>query len=378
LTTARQTPNLITMKNALTILFLLLMTTACIAADAPKEVRGAWVNAWGLGLRSKAQISEVIGKAKAANLNTLFVQVRRRGDSLYYSSLVPRCPVVPTGFDPLAEVIRQGTEAGIEIHAWLPLFPAWSDQAGKPPEGHVLLDHPEWITWGSNGKQMSLADGAEGVFLDPGVSDARAHLIAVVREIATRYPLLNGIHLDYVRYPSSKWGYHPEAVRRFREETGSTPTGNPAAFSTWRRNQVTSLVREVAAEVRDANKDLMVSASVFADRADAVNHRLQNWPAWLSGDNALDFVVAMNYATKDETFNKRMAECLRVHPDKVMIGIGSYNKSTPASLKQVRSAQTARAKGIVLYDTGSSPVTLWKELGKGPFKKATATAESAN
>ncbi len=366
------------MKKALLVLFLFSLTAATFAADAPKEVRGAWVNAWGMGLRSKSQIADVIGKAKTANLNTLFVQVRRRGDSLYFSSLVPRCPVVPTGFDPLAEVIRQGNEAGIEIHAWLPLFPAWSNQAGKPPEGHVVLEHPEWITWGSNGKQMSLADGAEGVFLDPGVPEARAHLIAVAREIATRYPLLDGVHLDYVRYPSTRWGYHPEAVQRFREETGSTPTGNPAAFSTWRRNQVTSLVREIVGEVRDANKDLKVSASVFADRADAVNHRLQNWPAWLSGEDALDYVVAMNYATKDETFNKRMAECLRVRPDKVMIGIGSYNKSTPASLKQVRSAQSAKAKGIVLYDTGSSPSALWKELGKGPFKKATATAESAN
>jgi len=332
-----------------------------------------WVNAWGRGLRSTAEVENVVRAAKYARLNALFVQVRRRGDALYMSGFVPRSPAVPAGFDPLAEVLRQARTAGLEVHAWLPLMPAWSSQAGgAPPAGHILLQHPEWVTAGRTGRRMSLADGGEGVFLDPGVPQVRESLAAVVAEIVQRYPELDGIHLDYVRYPGPQWGYNPIAVARFREETGHTPTGDPRAFAAWRRQQVTRLVEEIGEVVKGADPRLRLSAAVFADRADAYNNRMQDWAAWMR-DGLVDFVVPMNYATTQATFSRRSKDALGRTGAPAYIGIGAWNKSVASAVSQAKSARAMGARGLVFYDYANTKPALWPALARGVFTQPAPT-----
>lgn len=338
------------------------------AATAP-EMRGMWVNAWAHGLRSKAEVTDVVKAAKAARLNALFVQARRRGDALYTSDLAPRCASVPRGFDPLAEAIRQGHAAGLEVHAWLTVLPAWSRQAGtKPPANHVLARHPDWVMANRSGRMMRLSDGGEGVFLDPGLPEVHDELARVVAEIVRRYPGLDGIHLDYVRYPSSQWGYNPRAVARFKRETGKTPTGNPAVFADWRRAQVTAMVKKISAAARNVRPDIQMSASVIADRSDAYTHRLQDWSGWMR-DEILDFVVPMNYATNHATFNARSKAALSRPGSPAYIGIGAWNQSVSATLKQAETVRSMGAPGMLFYDYANTDASLWPALGKSLFRR---------
>src|SRR5439155_18184492 len=106
----------------------------------------------------------------------------------------------------------------------------------------------------------------EGLFCDPVVPEYRAHVVAVVRDLLARYRLA-GIHLDYIRYPSPKWGYSRTALELFRaavekelkpaERAESAAKARsdplvyarryPAAFAEFRRRAVTTLVEDVAA-----------------------------------------------------------------------------------------------------------------------------------
>jgi uncharacterized lipoprotein YddW (UPF0748 family) len=311
--------------------------------------------------------------ARTARLNALFVQARRRGDALYESDFVPRCPAVPAGFDPLAEAIRQGHAAGLEVHAWLPLMPAWSSQAGpKPPAGHILVRHPEWATSNSAGRRMRLSDGGEGIFLDPGVPEVQDALVDVIEEIAQNYPELDGIHLDYVRYPGPQWGYNPVAVARFKRETGHTPSGAPDVFSAWRRDQVTDLVARIRGAVRDANPRLRLSAAVFADRHDAYLRRLQDWPAWMA-DGLVDFVCPMNYATTSATFARRSKDALSRPGAPAYIGIGAWNKPVASSVRQAQSLRALGAGGMLFYDYANTNSALWPALAKSLFRDEAPT-----
>ena len=69
-------------------------------------------------------------------------------------------------------------------------------------------------------------DGTWDTYLDPGLPEIREYLAAIVGEIAAEYPV-DGIHLDYVRYPSNWHGYHPRALARYRAETGATGIPDP-------------------------------------------------------------------------------------------------------------------------------------------------------
>src|SRR4051812_1401851 len=58
-------------------------------ADAP-ELRAVWVDAFHDGFKSPQQVDDLLAWARAANLNALFVQVRRRGDAYFSKSIEPR------------------------------------------------------------------------------------------------------------------------------------------------------------------------------------------------------------------------------------------------------------------------------------------------
>ena len=63
----------------------------------PPELRAVWVDAFHDGFKTPAQVDQLVAWARAANLNALFVQVRRRGDAYYAKSLEPRSEDLPAG-----------------------------------------------------------------------------------------------------------------------------------------------------------------------------------------------------------------------------------------------------------------------------------------
>ena len=77
--------------------------------EVQPEVRALWVDAFRDGAKTPAQIDQLIQDALTGNINTLIVQVRRRGDAYYNRSLEPRTedPVLPPGFDALQYLIEK-------------------------------------------------------------------------------------------------------------------------------------------------------------------------------------------------------------------------------------------------------------------------------
>src|SRR5207244_2287286 len=67
----------------------------------PPELRAVWVDAFHDGFKTPQQVDDLVAWARDANLNALFVQVRRRGDAYYLKSFEPRAedPDLAPGFD---------------------------------------------------------------------------------------------------------------------------------------------------------------------------------------------------------------------------------------------------------------------------------------
>jgi uncharacterized lipoprotein YddW (UPF0748 family) len=116
---------------------------APISATAPStEVRALWVVR--TTLTSPSAIATLAASAKAGGFNTLLVQVRGRGDAYFQGGSEPRpaALVSQPSFDPLAEAIARGHEAGLQVHAWLNVNLVAGLELPAARE-HVIYRHPE-------------------------------------------------------------------------------------------------------------------------------------------------------------------------------------------------------------------------------------------
>src|SRR5688500_17340385 len=91
------------------------------SANTPPEVRSFWADAFAAGLKTRAQIDQLVARVVDANANTIIAQVRRRGDSFYLDSAEPFTEDlgVEAGLDPLAYLLERAHAEGLEVHAWV-------------------------------------------------------------------------------------------------------------------------------------------------------------------------------------------------------------------------------------------------------------------
>ncbi len=199
-------------------------------------------------------------------------------------------------------------DEGLAFHRWL-----WT--LNRPGDAELQSGHPDWYMVSREGK--SCLEHPPYVpyykWLCPTRDGARDHVRRRIEEVASD-PAVDGIHLDYVRYPDvilprglwERYGlvqdrelpefdfcYCAACRSAFRELTGRDPGAlpDPAADADWRRfrwDRVTRLVGELTATVHAAGKP--ISAAVFA--TPDLGRRLvrQAWDEW-----PLDLVFPMLY-----------------------------------------------------------------------------------
>ena len=257
---------------------------------------GVWVDAFGEGFRTPQEVDDLVRWASEAGLDTLVVQVGRRGDAFANHLPLPRADgdVAPWPFDPLSAVCERAGEVGIGVHAWLGVTPV---AQGRDPASRF----EPWLSRRHDGQQR---DGHGISHLDPGHPEARKFVATCAATIAERYPVA-GVCLDRVRYPESErqgaaeWGYNPAALSAYG---AARPDPADEAWQSWRRAQVTALVDQTMAAVRAVRGDVEVSttATCFGGMAGGWTTSRpwiecgQDWRGWLR-DRRVDRVLLMNY-----------------------------------------------------------------------------------
>lgn len=282
-----------------------------LARSDTVEARALWVSRY--EYTSLADLVRIMDDAKRANFNIVYLQVRGVADALYASDIEP-CSVrlcgklggTPT-WDPLAMAITEAKARGIQLHAWINSFIGWAagDQstcalladsdAGRPR--HILLDHPEWRVVDNGGAAHPCPNPEGSVWLSPGVAGVRTQLARVAADIARRYDV-NGIHLDFIRYPGLTWSHDTASLNAF----GQDPVANAVAWSQFRRDQVTAAVRETHDSLTLAKPAAVLSAAVWGIYQDkwgwnsskGFDQYFQDPRAW-AASGTLDVAVPMIY-----------------------------------------------------------------------------------
>ena len=383
-----------------------LLSVPLFAQPSPNEVRALWVQRGSLA--SPAQVGAVIETATHGRFNTLIVQVRGRGDAYYSSRHEPRPPLLatqPASFDPLQLMIARARRAGLKVHAWVNVN-LISDATPPSNRKHIVYLHPEWLMvprplaedlarMNPRAPQYlarlsdyarARSDRVEGIFLSPVHKGAVDHATRVIGDIVSRYDV-DGIHLDYIRFPNDEFDYSVKALDEFRAEItsrvnaaerreyASRARGRPLFYTEmfpqgwqeFRRARLTGLLTKIRATVKARRPRAMLTAAVFPDANDAANRRFQNWGGWLES-GLLDAICPMTYTTDPAVFRAQITHVEQLAGKRpVWAGIGAFQLSPSATIENIRMARQLGAEGVVLFSYDNLDGRYVETVSKGAF-----------
>lgn len=262
-------------------IFLIGFFTPGLTYSQPKyEIRATWLTTLG-GLdwpsqkatsakgieRQKQELCEILDALKRANFNTVLLQTRLRGDVIYPSAIEPFTESL-TGheggdphYDPLKFAIDECHRRGMELHAWIVTIPIGNTR-------QVKLLGKKSITK----KQPSICKLYQGTwYLDPGNPQTDNYLASIVHEIVSRYDI-DGIHLDYIRYP--------ERAKDFPDQSTYRKYGKKGNLEQWRRDNITRIVRRIYTETKSLKPWVKVSSSPVGKYNDTRRYPSRGWNAY--------------------------------------------------------------------------------------------------
>ena len=243
-------------------LWLLLLLACGLQAATPfdsetgpkRETRAVWLTTikgldWPRSHQPEAQrrqLAQQLDQLRLCGINTVLVQTRIRATTIYPSDMEPwdacltgtagRSP----GYDPLQTIIDECHSRGMEVQAWIVTMPIgeWNSVGAKS----LRSRRPEVV------KRIR-----QDAYMNPEAAATAAYMADICREVVSRYDI-DGIHLDYIRYPEQWRG------RKNRE-------------------CITRIVRAVAQAVKGCKPWVKMSCSPVGKHSDLARYSSRGWNA---------------------------------------------------------------------------------------------------
>ena len=324
----------------------------------PSEFRAAWASS--SYARDPRGWKGFMPRLSKYGINALFVHLQSAGTAHYKtagtreeSNRIQHSR--PS--DPLAEARAAGRTNGIAVHAWAT---CWTLE-GASEKQQAQLERENRLMCDATGKPLP--------WLCPSVPENRALIIGGLCDLVRRG--VQGIHLDYVRYPEMSGCYAPATQRAFESKRKAPVTnwpsdvlpGGPAAseFQRFRCDTITSFVREARDAARAINPDILISAAVYPSPESALPCG-QDWPAWVRA-GLVDFVCPMIYTESDSAFAATLDACLAALPTPTALvpGIGTGTDESQldaaSAALQIGYARSRHVAGFAFFSADDELLT---------------------
>lgn len=227
------------------------------------EARAVWLTTYG-GLdwpsvlsrggasmrRQQDELCQTLDSLKRMGINTVLFQTRIRGTVVYPSGVEPwdMCLTGTAdgdpGYDPLAFAVAECHRRGMELHAWVVTLPI--GKWGSIGQRRMSSRHPELV------KRIK-----GEAYLNPECGGTAFYLADLCAEIVSRYDV-DGLHLDYLRYPET-WNM------RGREAEG--------------RRNISRIAESISRRVRAVKPWAKVSCSPIGKQDDLPRQSSRGWNA---------------------------------------------------------------------------------------------------
>lgn len=313
------------------------------------------------------RIERAVQELQQAGFTTLYPNVWSRGTTFHRSRWAPMEPALRErnpNFDPICRLSDAAHRRGMKVIPW------FEYGLMEPADAEVVLQNPEWVLQHRNGRTAYPMHGRTMVWLNPAHPGVRERLIGLIREIVQRCGV-DGIQLDdHFAWPV-ELGYDPYTRKLYRAATGQEPPSdiNNRPWMRWRRQQLTELLRELRATLKQLDskaerqalktgrklpQPTLISLSPGPFRF-AYNRWLQDWELWSIG-GLIDDLIVQNYAYSVQGFSKDLNQPALVKASgwgmPVDIGIlAGFGGRTPdmATLSQKVRLATAKGHGVIYF-----------------------------
>lgn len=288
------------------------------------ENRGIWFDRGTIvNIKSQEEMGRYFDKLKSGGINTIYFETFNAGYTIYPSNLTAQNPLTK-GVDPLRWAVIEAHKRNIKIHAWIWVFAVGNTRhnsiINKPQsfEGPILSKHPDWALIGGNGNYQP--KNQPEFWLDPTCKQAKQFIISLGQEITRKYDI-DGIQLDYIRYPFQKtdnlMGFNPNSIEQFQITTGeklfTNDTKSLNMWNKWKEYNINQFVDDFSKSTKKIRPSIKISASVFCKNyTERFNSIQQNWESWAK-NSSVDIITPMSYSVS----NKALASNLDVFPQTV-------------------------------------------------------------
>ncbi len=221
-------------------------------------------------------------KLEADGFNTVFLQLRPNGDSMYESAYFPLSKYVAgtyggeISYDPIRLFVLAAKEHGLSVHGWLnPLRLMTVSEMGQVPREYPIK---EWYLAKSG--QVKLWDGR--LYLDPSYPEVQKLIADGASEMLTKYDLA-GIHMDDYFYPTTEEAFdREEFVKSGYEELGA-----------FRRKNINDLVQKLYQTAHTAKKIYGISPAGNLDSL--YDGYYADAETWCTKEGYIDYILPQLY-----------------------------------------------------------------------------------
>jgi uncharacterized lipoprotein YddW (UPF0748 family) len=177
------------------------------AAEPQFKTRGIWADP--PAFTNAANVDRMISRCQQAGLNLLIPNVMWRQCVYFKSPHFAGQVKADDTFDPLAYMVNKAHAAGLRIQAWCCVYFEGTAEGSDAPL------HPAWGVRSFAGRPF------QQNFLSPANPKVNPYLLAVMKDLLA-YDI-DGIHLDYIRYPCTAFDYSDTARSAFKAARGFDP-----------------------------------------------------------------------------------------------------------------------------------------------------------
>jgi uncharacterized lipoprotein YddW (UPF0748 family) len=299
--------------------------------------------------------------------NMVFPNMLWGGLAHYPSDVLPRSVTFRRFGDQVQQCCAAAKQWGIEVHVWKVSF-----NLTTAPKDFVEQLRRQ-------GRTQVSVKGEPSDWLCPSNPANRKLELASLLEVARKYPI-DGLHLDYIRYPGREYCYCDGCRERFEAASGRKVVNWPKdcfsgdrkdEYNDWRCRQITGLVKAVSREAKKIRPSLKISAAVFGSYPGCRESVAQDWPAWVKA-GYLDFVCPMDYTADDTELASLVCRQMKLIGGRapLYVGIGATATGihlTPDQvLSQIITARSLGASGFSIFNfSPQTAATIVPAVGQG-------------
>lgn len=349
------------------------------------ENRAVWHRSYE---KSDEEVRATVEKMKVLNINAVYLETWYEGYCLGAKVDITgiTTPAVNGNYDALDGFVRICHEYGIEVHAWVHnFFVGFYYDDGAEYYNPIFKDYKDKYLLDIKGRDYFYytANNNKFIFLNSNDRECRDLVLGIYEQLITKYDI-DGLHLDYIRYPelnygTDDFGYNKDIIDDFAAQSGISAdphffkdgSAEKKAWIQFRCDIITDWMREVYQMVRKNKPELWLSAATYPDIELSKNTIAQDIATFAEA-GYLDEIFSMSYGVDNKTVMTSVKDYVKITKDNIFYsaGIAAFLETTSDNFAyQLSDVELGGADGVSIFSLGYiSPEKYQNQIINGAFR----------